>query len=213
MSNIDSIMRTSPVIPVLVIEDPSGAKEMAEAFVAGGIRVIEVTLRTSAALEVIREMRSVDGAIVGAGTVLNEADLRAALDAGASFLVSPGLTEGLGRAAVASGIPYLPGVANSSDIMRGLDLGLTHFKFFPAEASGGRKTLGALAAPFGLCRFCPTGGITREAAAEWLALPYVLCVGGSWLAPGGKLDPEAVAAAAALRPASGGAMREGSGNG
>ena len=200
MATIDAIMRTSPVIPVLVIEDPSGAKEMAQAFVAGGVRVIEVTLRTPAAVDVIRAMRSVEGAIVGAGTVLNEADLRAGVDAGAQFLVSPGLTEGLTRDAIASGVPYLPGVANSSDIMRGLDLGLTHFKFFPAEASGGRKTLAALAGPFGQCRFCPTGGITRDAAAEWLALPYVLCVGGSWLAPGGKLDPEAVTAAAALRP-------------
>jgi 2-dehydro-3-deoxyphosphogluconate aldolase/(4S)-4-hydroxy-2-oxoglutarate aldolase len=199
MTTIDAIMRTSPVIPVLVIDDPSGAKEMADAFVSGGLGVIEVTLRTPAALDVIREMKRVEGAIVGAGTVLNEADLRASLDAGASFVVSPGLTEGLTRAAIASDIPYLPGVANSSDIMRGLDLGLTHFKFFPAEASGGRRTLTALAGPFAQCRFCPTGGITLENAPHWLALPPVLCIGGSWLAPGGRLDEQAVSAAAKLR--------------
>ena len=156
MDAIDTIMRTSPVIPVLIIDDPTGAREMAQAFVDGGIRVIEVTLRTPAALDVIREMKTVAGAIVGAGTVLNESDVRASIDAGASFLVSPGLTRGLTHAAIEAGTPYLPGVANASDIMRGLDLGLTHFKFFPAEASGGRKTLTALAAPFGQCRFCPT---------------------------------------------------------
>jgi len=199
MNAIETIMRTSPVIPVLVIDDPAGAREMAQAFVDGGIRVIEVTLRTPPALDVIREMKTVAGAIVGAGTVLNEADLHASIEAGASFAVSPGLTRGLTHAAIEAGVPYLPGVANSSDIMRGLDLGLTHFKFFPAEASGGRKTLAALAAPFSQCRFCPTGGITLETAPDWLALPPVLCIGGSWLAPGGRLDSQMVAAAAALR--------------
>lgn len=139
MPPIEALMRTSPVIPVLVIEDAAHAQPIAKALVAGGLRVLEVTLRTSAALDVIREMKRVEGAIVGAGTVLNEADLRAALDAGSEFIVSPGLTEPLGKAAIASGLPFLPGTANASDVMRGLELGLTHFKFFPAEASGGAQ--------------------------------------------------------------------------
>jgi 2-dehydro-3-deoxyphosphogluconate aldolase/(4S)-4-hydroxy-2-oxoglutarate aldolase len=144
-------------------------------------------------------MRQVDGAIVGAGTVLSEADLRASLDAGAEFIVSPGLTRPLGQAAVASGIPFLPGVATASEVMRGLELGLRHFKFFPAEACGGVPALAALSAVFPYCRFCPTGGITPTNAANWLALPSVLCVGGTWLAKGGAVDPGAVRAAAALR--------------
>lgn len=198
MIEIERIMRTSPVIPVLVVDDAAHARGMAEALVAGGLRVLEVTLRTSAALEAITEMRRVEGAIVGAGTVLNEQDLRASLDAGAEFIVSPGLTEPLGRAAIASRIPFLPGVANASDIMRGLDLGLTHFKFFPAVASGGIKALSALSGPFGQCRFCPTGGITADNAAEWLALKPVLCVGGSWMASGSAVNAAAVAQAAEL---------------
>jgi 2-dehydro-3-deoxyphosphogluconate aldolase/(4S)-4-hydroxy-2-oxoglutarate aldolase len=132
-------------------------------------------------------MKQVEGAIVGAGTVLNTADLRAAIDAGAEFIVSPGLTEPLGKAAINSGIPFLPGIANSGDIMRGLDLGLQHFKFFPAMASGGLPALKALAGPFGQVRFCPTGGITPQTAPEWLDFDPVLCVGGSWLV--GKGSP------------------------
>ena len=183
MNAIETIMRTAPVIPVLVVEDASHARPIAEALVAGGLKVLEVTLRTPAALDVIAEMKTVPGAIVGAGTVLNEADLRASIDAGAEFIVSPGLTEPLGRAAIASGIPFLPGIANAGDIMRGLDMGLAHFKFFPAEASGGIAALKALAAPFYQCRFCPTGGITAATAPNWLSLEAVLCVGGSWVAP------------------------------
>jgi 2-dehydro-3-deoxyphosphogluconate aldolase / (4S)-4-hydroxy-2-oxoglutarate aldolase len=165
------------------------------------LRVLEVTLRTAAALDVIREMKKVEGAIVGAGTVLNEADLRASLDAGAEFIVSPGLTEPLGKAAVASGIPFLPGTANAGDIMRGLDLGLTHFKFFPAEASGGIAALKAIAAPFGMAKFCPTGGISLSTAPSWLAVEPVLCVGGSWVVgpnslKGGVPDVAAITAAA-----------------
>jgi 2-dehydro-3-deoxyphosphogluconate aldolase/(4S)-4-hydroxy-2-oxoglutarate aldolase len=186
MSPIETIMRTAPVIPVLVIDDAAHAQPIAEALVAGGLTVLEVTLRTPAALDVIREMSRVKGAIVGAGTILNEADLRASLDAGARFIVSPGLTEPLGRAAIASGIPFLPGIANAGDIMRGLDMGLAHFKFFPAQASGGIPALNALAAPFPQCRFCPTGGITPTTAPNWLALEPVLCVGGSWIVPQGK---------------------------
>lgn len=188
MNPIETIMRTAPVIPVLVIEDAAYARPMAEALVAGGLAVLEVTLRTPAALEVITEMKSVPGAIVGAGTVLNEADLRASIDAGAEFIVSPGLTEPLGRAAIASGIPFLPGIANAGDIMRGLDMGLAHFKFFPAEASGGIAALKALAAPFYQCRFCPTGGITAATAPNWLSLDPVLCVGGSWVVEKGAPD-------------------------
>ena len=168
-----------------------------QALVAGGLRVLEVTLRTAAALDVIREMKKVEGAIVGAGTVLNEADLRASLDAGAEFIVSPGLTEPLGKAAVASGIPFLPGTANAGDIMRGLDLGLTHFKFFPAEASGGIAALKAIAAPFGMAKFCPTGGISLATAPDWLAVEPVLCVGGSWVVGKGAPDAAAITAAAA----------------
>ena len=135
MKPIESIMRTAPVIPVLVIDDVAHAKPIAEALVAGGLRVLEVTLRTEAGLDAIREMKKVPGAIVGAGTVVDVAGLESAIAAGSEFIVSPGFTEKLGMAAVAKGIPFLPGIASASDIMRGLDLGLTHFKFFPAEAN------------------------------------------------------------------------------
>ena len=201
---IRQIMQTSPVIPVLVIDDVAHAVPIAQALVAGGLKVLEVTLRTAAALDVIAAMKRVPGAIVGAGTVLNPQDLAAAIAAGAEFIVSPGLTEPLGKAAVASTIPFLPGIANAADIMRGLDLGLTHFKFFPAETSGGRPALKALSGPFGGVSFCPTGGITLASAPEWLALEPVLCVGGSWLVGKGAPDVAAIEAAAraasALRP-------------
>jgi 2-dehydro-3-deoxyphosphogluconate aldolase / (4S)-4-hydroxy-2-oxoglutarate aldolase len=201
---IDTIMRTAPVIPVLVIEDAAHARPIAEALVRGGLTVLEVTLRTPAALDVIAEMAKVEGAIVGAGTVLNAIDLEASIEAGAQFIVSPGLTEPLGKAAIASGIPFLPGTANAGDIMRGLDMGLTHFKFFPAIASGGLPALKALAAPFGQVRFCPTGGVTEATACEWLAEPAVLCVGGSWIVPKGVPDVAAIEAnaraASTVRP-------------
>jgi 2-dehydro-3-deoxyphosphogluconate aldolase/(4S)-4-hydroxy-2-oxoglutarate aldolase len=193
---IDQIMRTAPVIPVLVIEDAGHAVAIAEALVAGGLPVLEVTLRTAAAIEVIKAMKQVPGAIVGAGTVLNPRDLEAALDAGSEFIVSPGLTPALGEAAVKSGVPFLPGTANASDVMLGLDLGLTRFKFFPAEASGGTKALSAIAAPFGAARFCPTGGITQATAPNWLGLDAVLCVGGSWLVGKGAPDVAAIETAA-----------------
>ncbi len=198
MTNPSAVMKLSPVVPVLVIEDADYARPIAEALVAGGLFALEVTLRTAAALEVIAEMAKVKGAVVGAGTVLNEADLRASIDAGAQFIVSPGLTEPLGKAAIASGTPFLPGIANAGDIMRGLDLGLTHFKFFPAEASGGIKALKAITGPFGQCKFCPTGGITQASAPDWLALEAVLCVGGSWIVPAGAPDTAAITAAARL---------------
>lgn len=205
MAPIETIMRTSPVIPVLVIEDLAHALPIARALVAGGLRVLEVTLRTPCALDAIRAMKQVEGAIVGAGTVNNPADLDAALSAGSAFIVSPGLTERLGQAAIAAGVPYLPGVASAADIMRGLDLGLSHFKFFPASTSGGLPAIKALAGPFGGIRFCPTGGITAAAAPEYLAFEPILCVGGSWVVPKGTPDEAVIEAnartAAALRPA------------
>ena len=194
--NVAAVMQISPVIPVLVIDNVAYARPIAEALVAGGLRALEVTLRTPCALEVIAEMTKVEGAIVGAGTVLNEGDLKASLDAGATFIVSPGLTEPLGKAAIASGIPFLPGIANAGDIMRGLDMGLTHFKFFPAEAAGGIKALKSLAAPFYQARFCPTGGVTQASAPDWLSIEAVLCVGGSWIVPAGAPDVAAITAAA-----------------
>jgi 2-dehydro-3-deoxyphosphogluconate aldolase/(4S)-4-hydroxy-2-oxoglutarate aldolase len=200
MRIIGDIMRLAPVIPVLVIENVADAGPIARALVAGGLRVLEVTLRTPAALDAIAEMRKVEGAVVGAGTVLNPDQLGQSLAAGAEFIVSPGLTEPLGRAAIASGIPFLPGIATAADLMRGLDLGLSHFKFFPAETSGGIPALKALAGPFGQARFCPTGGITQAGAPAWLELDPVLCVGGSWLVPKGRVNAaeiESLARAAA----------------
>lgn len=196
MKPIETIMRTAPVIPVLVIDTVEHAVPVARALVAGGLRVLEVTLRTPAALDVIRAMKGVEGAIVGAGTVLNPDQLKASIDAGAEFIVSPGLTPRLGEAAVASGIPFLPGTANAADLMLGLDLGLSHFKFFPAATSGGLPALKALAAPFHTCKFCPTGGITLETAPDWLGLDPVLCVGGSWIVGKGVPDENKIEAAA-----------------
>ncbi len=200
---VDEVMALAPVIPVLVIEDAGLARPIAEALVAGGLCALEVTLRTPAALDAIAEMAKVDGAVVGAGTVLNGAQLDAAVAAGARFVVSPGLTEPVARAAGQAGVPLLPGVATAGDIMRGLDLGLTRFKFFPAEASGGLAALKALAAPFGEARFCPTGGIAFATAPAWLAHPAVACVGGSWIVPPGPVDKAEIAhrarAAAGLR--------------
>ncbi|MGB7654065.1 MAG: bifunctional 4-hydroxy-2-oxoglutarate aldolase/2-dehydro-3-deoxy-phosphogluconate aldolase [Novosphingobium sp.] len=192
-------MRLAPVIPVLVIEDPAHAAPIAAALVKGGLPVLEVTLRTAAALDVIREMKQVPGAIVGAGTVLNEHALDDALQAGSEFIVSPGLTDALTKAALAADAPFLPGVATASDVMRGLDLGLDRFKFFPAEANGGIPALKSIAAPFGMARFCPTGGITLTSAPAWLALDAVLCCGGSWLV--GKGEPDLAAIEAAARAA------------
>jgi len=186
--NVEQVMSLAPVIPVLVIHDVAHARPIAEALVEGGLPALEVTLRTPAALDVIREMSKVEGAVVGAGTVLNPDDVRASMDAGARFLVSPGLTDRLANAAIGSGLPFLPGTANAGDIMRGLDMGLTHFKFFPATANGGIPALKALAAPLFAARFCPTGGITEATAPDWLALDAVLCVGGSWIVPPGKPD-------------------------
>jgi 2-dehydro-3-deoxyphosphogluconate aldolase/(4S)-4-hydroxy-2-oxoglutarate aldolase len=201
---IDQIMRMAPVIPVLVLDDSVDPVALAETLVGAGLPVIEVTLRTPGALDSIRAMAGVSGAIVGAGTVLNELQLAQAIDAGSRFIVSPGLTNPLAMAARDAEVPYLPGVATAADIMRGLDLGLTRFKFFPAEASGGTAALKAFSAVFADARFCPTGGIRADTAAEWLALPSVLCVGGSWIVQPGETDLDAIAErarkAAALLP-------------
>lgn len=203
--SIDEVMRSAPVIPVLVLDGSLDPALLAETLVGAGLPVIEVTLRTPAALHAIRAMRTVPDAIVGAGTVLNEQMLNEAIDAGSQFIVSPGLTEKLGRPAIASGVPFLPGVANASDIMLGLELGLSRFKFFPAAASGGLPALDALAGPFGGIRFCPTGGIREESAPQWLAHPSVLCVGGSWVVRPGDTDLDTIStrarAAAELRAA------------
>lgn len=188
METMDALMRRSPVIPVLIVEDPAQAQPLARALVARGYPVLEVTLRTAAALEVIAEMAKVEGAIVGAGTVLNARALDASLAAGARFIVSPGLTEPLAAAARASSVPFLPGVATAADIMRGFDLGLDRFKFFPAENYGGVATLKAFAGPFPQVRFCPTGGITEASAPSYLALPNVACVGGTFVTPKTAVD-------------------------
>lgn len=190
--SIDEVMRSAPVIPVLMLDGSLDPVALAETLVEAGLPVIEVTLRTPSALAAMKAMAAVEGSIVGAGTVLNQRMLGEAIDSGAKFIVSPGLTERLGKAALASGVPFLPGVANAGDIMRGLDLGLSRFKFFPAEASGGLPALRALAAPFGAVRFCPTGGIREETAPQWLAHPSVLCVGGSWLVQPGETDLAAI---------------------
>ena len=194
--SVERVMDLAPVIPVLVVDRVEDALPIAQALVKGGLPALEVTLRTPAALDVIREMSQVEGAVVGAGTVLNAAQLDAAMAAGARFIVSPGLTEPLGKAAIASGIAFLPGTATAGDIMRGMDMGLSHFKFFPAETSGGLPALRALAAPLHTARFCPTGGITAESAPRWLAEPFVKCVGGSWVVPKGPVDPAKIEALA-----------------
>lgn len=194
--NIDEVMRAAPVIPVLVLDGSVDPVALAETLVEAGLPVIEVTLRTPSARAAMKAMASVDGAIVGAGTVLNERMLGEAIGAGARFIVSPGLTDPLAKAAIVSGVPFLPGVATAGDIMRGLDLGLSRFKFFPAEAAGGLPALKALAAPFGGIRFCPTGGIREATAPEWLAHPSVLCVGGSWVVQPGEADLDAIEARA-----------------
>jgi 2-dehydro-3-deoxyphosphogluconate aldolase / (4S)-4-hydroxy-2-oxoglutarate aldolase len=201
---IDDIMRAAPVIPVLILEQELDWTALAETFVAAGLPVLEVTLRTPVALNAIRQMSRVPGAIVGAGTVLNEVQLAQALDAGSRFIVSPGLTNPLALAARDTAMPFLPGVATAADIMRGLDLGLERFKFFPAEASGGIPALKSLSAPFANVRFCPTGGIRPGSASDWLAVESVLCVGGTWFVKSGDADlaivGERARAAAALRP-------------
>jgi 2-dehydro-3-deoxyphosphogluconate aldolase/(4S)-4-hydroxy-2-oxoglutarate aldolase len=185
---IERIMRLAPVIPVVVIEDAGAAVPMARALVAGGVPAIEVTLRTAAALEAVRAIAAeVEGAVVGVGTVLAEADLRAAYQAGARFAVSPGATPRLLDAAEDIPLPLLPGAATASEAMALLERGYRHLKFFPAVPAGGARLLAAWAGPLPQLRFCPTGGIGAASAGEFLALPNVLCVGGSWLTPADRL--------------------------
>jgi 2-dehydro-3-deoxyphosphogluconate aldolase / (4S)-4-hydroxy-2-oxoglutarate aldolase len=199
--DISQVMTLAPVIPVIVVDDIDKALPLAEALVAGGLPALEVTLRTPVAIDAIRAMAQVPGAVVGAGTVLNARDLDRAIEAGAQFIVSPGLTEPLGKAAVKSGVPFLPGTANAGDMMRGLDMGLSHFKFFPAMAAGGVPALKAILAPIAQVSICPTGGVTQANAPDWLALPQVKCVGGSWMIRDGVADVQAIRAAAALATA------------
>ncbi|QDH14836.1 bifunctional 4-hydroxy-2-oxoglutarate aldolase/2-dehydro-3-deoxy-phosphogluconate aldolase [Oecophyllibacter saccharovorans] len=194
VKELDAIMDACPIMPVLVVKDVALARPLAEALVSNGVTTLEVTLRTPCALEVIREMSKVPGALVGAGTVLHGQHVEQAAEAGAKFLVSPGLTRPLAEAAHRHRVPFLPGIANASDIMCGLDLGLRRFKYFPAMTNGGIPGLKSLASVFGSLgvRFCPTGGITEQTYKDWLALPFVACVGGSWLTAG-DASPEVVA--------------------
>ncbi|ARO15875.1 2-dehydro-3-deoxyphosphogluconate aldolase / (4S)-4-hydroxy-2-oxoglutarate aldolase (plasmid) [Ketogulonicigenium robustum] len=177
------ICRLAPVVPVLIVEDVAQAAPLAQALVAGGLPALEVTLRTPAALDVIRAMAEVDGGVVGAGTLLTPADVKAAKDAGAHFGVSPGATQRLIDACIEYGLPLLPGAATASEAMFLLEQGYVMQKFFPAEAAGGAKLLGSLASPLPQITFCPTGGVTPQNATDYLALPNVACVGGSWVAP------------------------------
>jgi len=181
---IDDILNAAPVIPVIVIDRVEDAVPLAQALVRGGLRVLEVTLRTPAALEAMRAMGAVEGAIVGAGTVLDPDQFNGAVAAGARFVVSPGFTETLARhAAGAPEVPLLPGTATAGEMMRARDAGLRRLKFFPAESSGGVAALKGFASVFRDLRFCPTGGITAASAPSYLALPNVACVGGSWPMP------------------------------
>lgn len=196
----EDVLRLSPVMPVVVIDDIGHAEPLARVLLASGIKTIEVTLRTPAALDAIRAIaKSAPDMIVGAGTVLTADDLNAAIDAGARYALSPGGTSKLLKAARKASIPFIPGVATSSEIMRGRELGYRCFKFFPAEQLGGVNALKAQAGPLPDIRFCPTGSITPEKAPAYLALDNVLCVGGSWIAPADKIrsgDWAAIEAAA-----------------
>lgn len=197
-ARIDDILRQAPVVPVLAVADPGDAIPLAETLVAAGLPVLEITLRTPVALEVIRRMRGVPGAIVGAGTVLTAGDLAAVREAGAAFAISPGATDALYAAARNADIPLLPGIATASELMRGLEHGYDRFKFFPAESSGGIAALRGFAGPFAQVKFCPTGGIDAEKASSYLALPNVMTVGGSWMVPNDALAAKDWARIAAL---------------
>jgi 2-dehydro-3-deoxyphosphogluconate aldolase/(4S)-4-hydroxy-2-oxoglutarate aldolase len=179
---LEHIVTLAPVVPVVIIDDVARAAPLARSLVRGGLPVIEITLRTPAALEAIRAIADeVAEAVVGVGTVLDPAQLIAARDAGARFAVSPGATETLLDAAATEGLPLLPGVATASEAMALIERGCRFAKFFPAEPAGGLAYLSALASPLPQLKFCPTGGITLESAPKYLALPNVVCVGGSWM--------------------------------
>lgn len=208
---IDEILSRAPIIPVLIIEDASRAVDLGRALVRGGLPVLEITLRTSAALEAIRRMAAeVEGAIVGVGTVVERSQLSAAVGAGARFAVSPGLTQRLAEAAADAPIPLLPGTMTPSEMIRAREWGYRRLKLFPADVAGGVGMLKALASPLADLRFCPTGGIKLANLGDYLSLPNVACVGGSWVAPADavaagdwdritRLASEAVAAASAIR--------------
>ena len=182
MPTVEDIVARSPVIPVITIEKLADCEPLAAALVKGGLTVLELTLRTPVALEAIRLLRKqFPAAIVGAGTVMDAAQLQQAKDAGAQFIVSPGTTETLVAAVAASGLPYLPGAATPGEMMRLCERGFTVQKFFPAEAAGGADMLRSLAAPLSKIRFCPTGGLTSDNAMQYLGLPNVVCIGGSWM--------------------------------
>lgn len=185
---VDDLMAVQPVIPVITIEHIDDAIRLATTLVDAGLPVLEVTLRTPSALDCLAEMAQVDGAIVGAGTVLNGQDVDLARDAGATFIVTPGLSQSAVEASLDSGIPILPGIATATELMAGLDLGLTRFKFFPAEQAGGRAMIDAFRGPFGQVKFCPTGGITLDLARDYLKRPNVACVGGGWVCPTKLID-------------------------
>lgn len=185
----NDVLTAGPVMPVMVIKNLDDAVPLAKALVEGGIRVLEITLRTPVALEAIKRIsQEVEGAIVGAGTIANPAQLQAAADAGAVFAISPGITPSLLSAAVNGNIALIPGIATLSELMLGMEFGLDHFKFFPAEAAGGIPMLKSIAGPFPQATFCPTGGISPDNYLAYLKLPNVACVGGSWLAPQDALN-------------------------
>ncbi len=177
-------LRRARIVPVMVIKDAAHAVPLARALVAGGLNILEITLRTDSALDAMRRIAAeVEGAVVGAGTVVNRVQVAMVAKAGAKFIVSPGLLEDVAAAARDEDVPLLPGIATPSDIMRGLACGLSLFKFFPAESLGGVPYLKALAGPFPQVRFCPTGGVTPKNLPDYLALPNVICAGGSWMIP------------------------------
>lgn len=183
LPTLEDVMGRAPVIPVIVIDDVADAVPMAQALVRGGLPVLEVTLRTPAALAAMQAMAQVPGAIVGAGTVLDVGMLQAAVQAGAQFLVSPGYSDSVAAAARASGVPWLPGTATAGEVMRAREAGFNRLKFFPAEQAGGAEMLKAFGSVFRDVVFCPTGGITLAKAPSYLSLPNVACVGGSWVMP------------------------------
>lgn len=189
MADATSILHVSPVIPVVTIDDPRHAVPVARALADGGVRIIELTLRTESALTSLKLIAGeVPDIAVGAGTILSPGQADAAVAAGAGFLVSPGVTPGLLAHMLALGIPVLPGVATVGEVMMVLEHGLTAMKFFPAGPAGGPKYLAAIGAPIPQVQFCPTGGISLESAPDYLALPNVSCVGGSWLTPKSALE-------------------------
>ncbi|AFS37757.1 bifunctional 4-hydroxy-2-oxoglutarate aldolase/2-dehydro-3-deoxy-phosphogluconate aldolase [Alteromonas macleodii] len=185
----EEIFAAGPVVPVLVINDVEKAVPLAKALMEGGIKVLEVTLRTPAAIDVIKRIaQEVPDSLIGAGTVTNAQQLKAVVEAGAKFAISPGMTADLLKAGMDSEIPLIPGISSTSDLMKGKDAGYTHMKFFPAEASGGVKAIKSISGPFPDVTFCPTGGIGPNNYNDYLALNNVKCVGGSWLAPDDAIE-------------------------